>query len=163
MALQKIVSGGQTGVDRGALDAALELGFPCGGWCPEGRKAEDGIIDARYPVTALQGAKYRERTIQNIIDSDGTVVLYFDYLQGGTEQTVVHSIRRRRPYKIVDGAVLSAKHGASLAAEFVARHDICVLNVAGPRQSKEPRAYAYAYALISELLMPLGGTRRGCV
>lgn len=152
MALQKIVSGGQTGVDRGALDAALELGFPCGGWCPAGRKAEDGVIDARYPVVELPGAKYRERTIQNIVDSDGTLILYFDYLQGGTEQTVAHCIRRRRPYKLLDGAVLSARQGAVLAAAFVARHDIGMLNVAGPRQSKERRANAYAFAVISALL-----------
>jgi hypothetical protein len=160
MALQKIVSGGQTGVDRGALDAALELGFPCGGWCPAGRKAEDGVIEARYPVVELQGAKYLERTVQNIVDSDGTLVLYFDYLQGGTEQTVAHCIRRRRPYKLVDGAELSARDGARLAAGFVARHDVGMLNVAGPRQSKEPRAHAYAYAVISTLLRSLGDAGR---
>ena len=152
MALRKIVSGGQTGVDRGALDAALESGFPCGGWGPAGRKAEDGVIDLRYPVVELKSATYRARTIQNIADSDGTLVIYFEYLEGGTEQTVAHCIRRHRPYKLVDAAVLSASEGAGLAAGFVARYQVGVLNVAGPRQSKQPRAAAYAHALISTLL-----------
>jgi hypothetical protein len=69
--LEKIVSGGQTGVDRGALDAALAANFPCGGWCPGNRRAEDGTIPARYPVSPLLGAGYRQRTRQNVIDSDG--------------------------------------------------------------------------------------------
>src|SRR5271165_7243365 len=75
MVLAKIVSGGETGVDRGALDAALALGFPCGGWCPADRSAEDGPIPQRYPLTPLPGIGYRRRTRQNVIDSDGTVIL----------------------------------------------------------------------------------------
>ena len=66
----RVVCGGQTGVDRGALDAALDLGIPCGGWCPEGRQAEDGIIPARYPLTELSGAGYDQRTRKNVEDSD---------------------------------------------------------------------------------------------
>ena len=75
--LKKIVSGGQTGVDRGALDAALEASFPCGGWCPKGRKAEDGAIPARYPLTEMPGPTYRARTRRNVTDSDGTLNLFF--------------------------------------------------------------------------------------
>ena len=66
----RVVCGGQTGVDRGALDAALDLGIPCGGWCPQGRQAEDGIIPARYPLTELSGAGYDRRTRKNVEDSD---------------------------------------------------------------------------------------------
>jgi len=68
LALAKIVSGGQTGVDRGALDTALDNGFPCGGWCPSGRLAEDGRIPDRYPVTELTGGSYRQRTLRNVVD-----------------------------------------------------------------------------------------------
>jgi hypothetical protein len=75
MALIKIISGGQTGVDRGALDAALAVKFPCGGWCPADRRAEDGSIPGRYPLTPLPGGGYRERTRQNVIDSDGTATV----------------------------------------------------------------------------------------
>ncbi|MDH3584808.1 MAG: putative molybdenum carrier protein, partial [Phycisphaerae bacterium] len=73
----KIVSGGQTGADRAALDAALACGQPCGGWCPQDRAAEDGPIDPRYPLKELPGGGYRQRTHRNVIDSDGTVVLSF--------------------------------------------------------------------------------------
>jgi hypothetical protein len=84
MTLKQIISGGQTGVDRGALDAALEAQFPCGGWCPADRAAEDGPIPAHYPLTPLARGGYRERTRQNVLDSDGTVILYRSTLTGGT-------------------------------------------------------------------------------
>jgi len=83
----RVVSGGQTGVDRGALDAALERGVPCGGWCPAGRLAEDGVIPARYPVTELRGAGYDERTRKNVEDSDGTLIVTFGRATGGTART----------------------------------------------------------------------------
>ena len=74
--LERIISGGQTGVDRGALDAALAAAFPCGGWCPAGRKAEDGVIAARYPLQELTRTGYPDRTLRNVRDSDGTLILH---------------------------------------------------------------------------------------
>lgn len=71
----RVISGGQTGVDRAALDVALELGLPCGGWCPAGRRAEDGPIPARYPLTETAGADYVERTRRNVVEADATLVL----------------------------------------------------------------------------------------
>ena len=70
--LTRIISGGQTGVDRGALDAALKASISCGGWGPKGRKAEDGPIPERYPLQELPGADYLHRTRRNVVDSDGT-------------------------------------------------------------------------------------------
>ena len=82
MLLTKIVSGGQTGVDRGALDAALAVGFPCGGWAPGNRMAEDGIIPKKYRLMVLPKGGYRERTRRNVVDSDGTAILFYETLKG---------------------------------------------------------------------------------
>lgn len=152
MPLTKIVSGGQSGVDRGALDAALAARFACGGWCPPGRLAEDGQIPARYPVTEMPKGGYRERTIQNVIDSDGTLIIYFGQLRGGTEQTLLHCARRQKPYKLIDGGEVTPRRAGQLAAAFVTQHNIAILNVAGPRSSQNPGAYAYAVDVIAELL-----------
>lgn len=152
MALGKIVSGGQTGVDRGALDAALARGFPCGGWCPEGRKAEDGAIPKRYPVTELPGAEYRERTLENVLASDGTAILTFGLLAGGSELTREFCLEHHKPHLLVDGAQMPVQEAAEILARFVTEHEIHVLNVAGPRASHAPQASAYAEETIGLLL-----------
>lgn len=152
MPLNRIVSGAQSGVDRGALDAALTAAFPCGGWCPPGRVAEDGAIPACYPVTEIPRGGYRQRTIQNVIDSDATLIIYFGRLEGGTEQTVLHCIKRHKPYQLIDGNEIARFRAGKLAALFVERFEVAVLNVAGPRESRAPGARDYAYQTISELL-----------
>lgn len=139
----KIVSGGQTGVDRAALDAALKAKVDCGGWCPAGRKAEDGVIPERYPLSELVGAGYRKRTLQNVIDSDGTVIIYFDTLSGGTEQTLAFCLQKNKPYLLIDASELSTKRASERIGKFVSGHAIDTLNVAGPRASGEARAYRY--------------------
>jgi len=150
--LAKIVTGGQTGVDRGALDAALDAGFPCGGWCPSDRTAEDGPIPERYPVRPLPAGGYRERTIRNVVDSDATLIIYFDLLEGGTEQTMLHCVRRKRPYKLIDASAIPALAAGQLAARFVAANNVATLNVAGPRGSRASGAHRYAYEATLELL-----------
>jgi hypothetical protein len=156
MALKKIVSGGQAGVDRGALDAALEAGFPCGGWAPEGRIAEDGRIPERYPLQELAGAGYEERTLRNILDSDGTAIFYSGTLEGGTRQTMLHCVGRGKPFELVDATRAGPRDAALKLADFVARNRLSVLNVAGPRASKWPQAHAYAYATVKEMLKRFG-------
>ena len=96
MGLKKIVSGGQTGVHRGALDAALAVGFPCGGWVTWDRMAEDGVIADRYPLKTLPNGSYRQRTPQNVVGSDGTALLYYESLKGGTRFAI--SARWRRSH-----------------------------------------------------------------
>jgi hypothetical protein len=154
--LERIVSGAQTGVDRGALDAALELGFPCSGWCPPGRLAEDGAIPDRYPVTELTAGGYRQRTVRNVVDSDGTLVLHFGMPEGGTAQTLQHCIRHRKPHLAIDGAEISTESAATMAAAFIAEHGITSLNIAGPRASKEPRGQNYARTVVIALLRRAG-------
>ncbi len=152
MPLEKIVSGGQTGVDRGALDAALEAAFPCGGWAPEGRVAEDGPIAERYPLRELPGSGYEKRTLRNVLDSDGTAILYFGALEGGTRLTMEYCVKHDKPCELLNAERLSPEEAARELAAFVAGNGISALNVAGPRASKWSGAHAYARKTIEHLL-----------
>lgn len=150
--LKKIVSGGQTGVDRGALDAALGAGFPCGGWCPAGRVAEDGAIPEHYPLRELPRSGYEARTVANVRDSDGTLVIHFGAVTGGTRLTVEACAALGRPCLQVDGAHLSPGRIGEQAAAFVDAGAIQVLNVAGPRESGAPGARDFARLVVAALL-----------
>ncbi len=115
----KIISGGQTGVDRGALDAALALGVECGGWCPAGRLAEDGTIPKRYPVMELANAGYAERTARNVADSDRTLVISNGVPLGGTRETVGRCVEMRKPYLIIDSELVDIGKAIGLARAFI--------------------------------------------
>ena len=133
--IERIVSGGQTGVDRGALDAALALGLPCGGWCPRGRRAEDGPIDPRYPLRETPSADYPQRTVWNVRDSDGTLVLTRGRPRGGTALTLSMAREQGRPFLILD---LSSPVDPETVVRWAEEKGISVLNVAGPRESQQP-------------------------
>jgi hypothetical protein len=148
----KIISGGQTGVDRAALDVALRHGIKCGGWCPAGRLDEFGKIPDHYPIQELQGGGFTERTLQNVKDSDGTVVIYPVELRGGTEQTVRFCVDLKRPHQLIDASRVGTEDAAELIADFVRKNKIDILNVAGPRQSEWPEGYAYAFRALSAFL-----------
>lgn len=150
--MKKIISGGQTGVDRGALDAALAAGFPAGGWCPEGRIAEDGLIPERYPLVELPRAGYRERTRRNVIDSDATLVIYRATLSGGTLETVRSCERAHRPVLLCDATSADVTELARSAHQFVGANATRVLNVAGPRESGWPGARACAEDIVARLI-----------
>lgn len=148
----KIMSGGQTGVDRGALDAALEAGVACGGWCPAGRLAEDGALDGRYPLTPLPSRNYADRTRRNVEDSDGTLVIYFGALEGGTALTAAHCVKLAKPHLLVDATRLTRQEAADATIEFIKTNNIASLNLAGPRASRQPDAYDYAREVVALLL-----------
>ena len=150
----KIISGGQTGVDRAALDVALRHGINCGGWCPAGRLDEFGKIPDHYPVRELQGGGFSERTLQNVKHSDGTVVIYQVELRGGTEQTIRFCVALERPYQLIDASKFSAEDAAKLIADFVRKNKIGILNVAGPRQSEWPEGYDYVSRALNAFLQP---------
>jgi hypothetical protein len=137
MRLERIVSGGQTGVDRGALDAALALSIPHGGWCPLGRIAEDGTIPEAYELRESPSPDYPVRTEQNVIDSDGTLILYRGRLLGGTELTRRLCIKHQRPVLVVDLTATSVRDQGRVR-HWLVEHDIRVLNIAGPRESSSP-------------------------
>ncbi|MDQ3829946.1 MAG: hypothetical protein M3361_11710, partial [Candidatus Tectomicrobia bacterium] len=138
-------------------DAALVWGFPCGGWCPPGRLAEDGRIPEHYPLIEIKEGGYSQRTLRNVLESDGTAILYFSQIEGGTEETLLFCINERKPYKLIDAEEISAERAAFLLASFIQHYGIGVLNVAGPRQSQAPQGYAYAYAVINLLLQGYPG------
>ena len=131
--IKKIISGGQTGVDRAALDVALELAIPCGGWCPKGRRAEDGPIDVRYPLKETYSASYRVRTGKNVRESDGTFVFTWRKPKGGTALTIRFAQKYKKPYLVVD---LSEGGDPETAQEWVEVNQIKVLNIAGLRESE---------------------------
>ena len=131
-------------MDRAALDVALKHEIECGGWCPAGRLDEFGRIPDQYPVQELQAGGFTERTLQNVKDSDGTIVIYAAKLAGGTEQTVRFCVEQRRPHELIDASKVSTEKAAQLIADFVRENKIDALNVAGPRASEWPEGYDYA-------------------
>ena len=149
----KLVSGGQSGADIAALDFALEHGLPHGGWCPRGRNAEDGTIDAKYQLKETPSEEYPQRTEWNVRDSDGTVVFSIAATPtGGSKKTVEVAYMHHKPVLHLardGGGELSA---AQALVNFIKDHRIQVLNVAGPRASKEPEVYAFVKRVMSEAL-----------
>lgn len=143
-------------MDQGALAAALATDTDCGGRCPEGRLSEEGPIPAVYPVVELPGAGYRERTLRNVLDSDGTAIIHNGELEGGTRLTWALCERRRRPCALVDASVLSRDRAVDALVEFVTGYGLGVLNVAGPRASKWPEAYRYTVDVVAAALRRLG-------
>jgi hypothetical protein len=147
----KIVSGGQTGVDRAALDVALDLNLPCGGWCPRGRKAEDGPLPASYPLTETSSDAYPARTRKNVRDSDGTLVLTRGAPDRGTALTITLAERLNKPFLVLD---LNEPLDPQAVRSWAATQHVQVLNVAGPRESSKPGIYQQACRFLRALLSP---------
>jgi hypothetical protein len=144
----KIISGGQTGVDRAALDVALEMGIPCGGWCPKGRRSEDGAIPERYPLQETDSPSYPQRTEWNVRDSDGSLVLTRGQPRGGTALTIELGDRWKKPHLVVD---LDDPCFPHMVATWAQSHHIRILNVAGPRESESSGIYDVAVRFLREI------------
>jgi hypothetical protein len=151
--VRRVVSGGQTGADRGALDAAMALELDHGGWCPRGRRAEDGRIPARYHLQETESRDYPVRTERNIVHSDATLIIGRGPLAGGSALTARLARARGKPYVYVD---LDQERGIDQAAGTVRRwleqHPAVVLNVAGPRASHCPGIAGDVRALLIRAL-----------
>jgi len=144
----RLISGGQTGADRAALDFAIRHGLPHGGWCPMGRRAEDGRIAPHYDLTETPSKDYAQRTRWNVRDSDATLIVSLSSdLSGGSEYT-------RRCAERLEQPCLHAYPGnddPKRIKEFLERKRVKTLNVAGPRESSEPGIYDYATEVLERL------------
>jgi hypothetical protein len=149
---EKIVSGGQTGADQGALDAALELNHPCGGWCPKGRKSESGPIPDKYPVTEHTSASYPARTEANAKDSDGTLIFTYGAPTGGTGLTLDLAFKHGKPYYVFDFEDESLNQDPDVIWEWGLDNDVYILNVAGPRESGNPGTQVLVKVVLLMLL-----------
>ena len=152
--LQRIISGGQTGADRAALDWAIEHGMPHGGWCPRGRKAEDGRIDGRYQLNETPSSSYILRTERNVNDSDGTVVFSIAAVLTGGSRRTVELVRKHEKPCLHLSATSDGDKAAGLLREFIRQHGIKVLNVAGPRGSQAPGVAEFVTATLTKALRP---------
>lgn len=172
MTLTRLVSGGQTGVDRAALDAALEAAlevedltvenFEVGGWCPKGRRAEDGPLPERYPLEETPSEAYGQRTEWNVRDSDGTLIFTRGPLTGGTALTAELAEKYGRPHLVVDlegevgdvdaGGDHAVEPTADRIADWLAEADLETLNVAGPRESGESGIYEEVRPIVRAVL-----------
>lgn len=146
--VRKIVSGGQTGVDQAALDVAIELQIPHGGWCPKGRISENGRIAAKYQLKEMPTTDYAARTQQNVLDSDGTLILFLHRLQGGTALTDRFAREHLKPVMRVR---MDKSVDYQRIIHWLLEHKIRVLNVAGPRASSHPDLYNQAHDLLMKL------------
>jgi hypothetical protein len=147
--IQKLISGGQTGADRAALDWAIENGIEHGGWCPCGRLAEDGPIASRYKLTETQSGDYAERTEWNVRDSDGTVIFSIAaVLTGGSAATQFFARKLGKP--VIHISQETPKPAEALR-RFIRRHKIRMLNVAGPRHSTEPEIGEFVKSVLDAL------------
>jgi hypothetical protein len=148
-----IVSGGQTGADRAALDFAIRAGLPHDGWCPLGRLAEDGPLDARYELRETPTSQYAERTAWNVRDSDATVLFTLKAeLTGGTKLTGDVAASLDRPVLHLAAAQAGPLEAAAMLRRFIAAHKVMQLNIAGPRASQEPEIAVYVDAVLTAAL-----------
>lgn len=146
--IEKIVSGGQTGADRAALDVAIRLGIPHGGWVPKGRTTEAGVLPDTYHMREMPTADYAQRTEQNVLDSDGTVIVSHGSLDGGSALTETLAREHGRPHIHLDMDTLSVSDAANTLKGWIEDNAIRVLNVAGPRESRDPDVYRVTAAVL---------------
>ncbi|HYK46775.1 MAG TPA: putative molybdenum carrier protein [Parafilimonas sp.] len=148
----KIISGGQTGVDRAALDVALELHIECGGFCPKGRKSEDGMIPEKYPLIETATEEYSERTRLNIKEADATFVLIDRQADKGALLTI--ELCKTHNKKLME-ADLSGRVDDKQVVQWILNNKITILNIAGSRETSSPGIYEKAYRLLRKVMIEI--------
>ncbi|MCK4678633.1 MAG: putative molybdenum carrier protein [Bacteroidales bacterium] len=146
--ISKIISGGQTGVDRAALDFSLKNNIVCGGFCPKERKAEDGTISDKYPLIETSSSNYAFRTEKNVQVCDGTLIFYHKTLDRGTSLTLKLLKKHHKPFFEID---LSCESDKKLIVEWLINHQIKILNISGPRESHCPGIYEMTLKMLEKI------------
>ncbi len=139
-------------MDRAALNVALDLGLPCGGYCPRGRKAEDGVIPQHYPLQSLPTANYRDRTLKNLLEADATLIFFKGKLTGGTLLTATMCREHQKQCIAIDADLNNGQQATELGLMFIVANCFHIINVAGPRKSHWPEGYKYVYEILQSML-----------
>jgi hypothetical protein len=147
-----IHSGGQTGVDRAALDFALCNGICCAGWCPQQRMAEDGFISLKYPLRQTHSSDTFVRTELNVKDCDATLIIVYDEMDRGTQITYDLAKIHQKPVFVW---IINKNINTSVFHRWLYRYRVEHLNIAGPRESNAPGMYFGALAVLDDLLLPV--------
>ncbi len=151
--VKKIISGGQTGADRAALDFAIAHNIPHGGWLPKGRKTEDGILDHKYQLEEMPTAEYSQRTEKNILEADGTLIISHGKLSDGSALTKELARKQGKPWLHVDMAGMTSAEAGNQVRHWIQKHRLGILNVAGARESKDPAIYQATMEVLSEVFL----------
>ena len=154
MSIKKVISGGQTGADQAALDAAIEMGIPHGGWVPLGRLTEKGRLSRRYKMQEINAIDYDQRTELNIMDSDGTLLFSQGELRGGSALTKKLARKHLKPCLHIDIHSISEYKAVEIIKSWLEVRNIETLNVAGPRASESPVIYDTVLNIMKSVLYP---------
>lgn len=149
--IKKIISGGQTGADRAALDASIEFNVPHGGWIPRGRRTEDGPLPEKYHLGEMPTDSYPERTERNVMDSDGTLIISRGLPTGGTAYTIEMARKHGKPYLYLNLDKTSEHDAPSIISSWIKKQGIEILNVAGPRASEDYGIYRKVKSIIEKI------------
>jgi len=149
--IKKIISGGQTGVDRAALDVAIKLAIPHGGWIPQGRLTENGPLPPEYRLQETLSTSYADRTEKNVLAADATLIISRGPLTGGSEYTREMAVRHNRRWLHIDLERIAAFKAATTINDWIAKQEIATLNVAGPRASKDPKIYKDTFNIMESV------------
>jgi len=153
--IKKIISGGQTGADRAALDVAMKFGIPHGGWVPKGRKTEKGPLPEIYQLQEMPTGNYPARTEKNVQDSDGTLIVARGKITGGTDLTRQMTLKHKKQLLGIDLNLISHYDAASLAASWIKLQRVQILNVAGPRASEDTQIYSDVVIILEKVVQIL--------
>ena len=150
--LKKIISGGQTGADQAALDVAIKIGIPHGGWIPKGRITEKGALPDKYLLQEMPDISYTKRTEKNVINSDGTLILSHGQLTGGSELTLKFAQKHNRACLHLNLNNTPVFQAARQIKTWLQKHHIEILNVAGPRETHDPAIYQATVEILQTAL-----------